>query len=618
METPLRIGLIADIHYGPSANTKEGERGLELLVETLHALDQEDLALVVDLGDRLTTTGRDEDLARLRELALAFGATRHPVVHLMGNHDGYTLTAADHERELGTGWGSHVQEIDGTQLVFFNPRLDVEQRMRFVLADEDLDWLKRTIDNPSTPSLVFSHVPLYQRSLDGNFYFERAWSDGASFRNRRAIRQALEASGSVLANIAGHVHWESVATIDGLHLLTVPSLTETFQTPEEAQAGYAILTLDADRIDIEMRGRRPGRYVLPRRAKRRWINLDSPHGERPTSLTAGFRSRFEIPFGDAGGEGADRIAPTSREDETLARVGWMYYVDQMTQQEIADRMGLPRSRVIRLLQQAVYQGVVQIRINSPASDVIDLEHRLRDRFALQHVRLAPQVTAQNASAAAGKVATEVVGRLMTQDVSLAVAWGSTLLTVARELDPRASRAKRVLPTTGGLPQNSAIGPSSVVLHFAEVLQAESLLINAPMFADDPELKDRIMRSTSVGLVLDEVANADVWLVNAVDLTRLNDLQSLTFTREVIESMGKADIVGLLGGHALRSDGTVAPHPLNDRLIAPPLSVMKNIPTKILVAAGVSKAAIVHAALRSGAIDILISDTETARALLHMA
>ena len=70
----------------------------------------------------------------------------------------------------------------------------------------------------------------------------------------------------------------------------------------------------------------------------------------------------------------------------LARVASYYYHDELTQSEIAARLGISRVKVYRLLKEARAEGIVQITINWPTSRDLGLEQRLRELFDLR-VRL---------------------------------------------------------------------------------------------------------------------------------------------------------------------------------------------------------------------------------------
>jgi DNA-binding transcriptional regulator LsrR (DeoR family) len=68
--------------------------------------------------------------------------------------------------------------------------------------------------------------------------------------------------------------------------------------------------------------------------------------------------------------------------EMLARVASMYYLDDMTQDQIAKQLGLSRPKVWRLLRQAKETGVVEITVNLPASLAMPVETELTSRFSL--------------------------------------------------------------------------------------------------------------------------------------------------------------------------------------------------------------------------------------------
>src|SRR3954462_167779 len=83
--------------------------------------------------------------------------------------------------------------------------------------------------------------------------------------------------------------------------------------------------------------------------------------------------------------------PDASEAHVQARVAWYYYVGGMTQQDIADRLGLTRLRVNRIVGQARADGTVRIDIRMPLASCVALEERLRARYDLKHVTVVPSV-----------------------------------------------------------------------------------------------------------------------------------------------------------------------------------------------------------------------------------
>ncbi|MBC7252244.1 MAG: helix-turn-helix domain-containing protein, partial [Anaerolineae bacterium] len=74
-------------------------------------------------------------------------------------------------------------------------------------------------------------------------------------------------------------------------------------------------------------------------------------------------------------------------EELLAQVASLYYEENLTQSEIARRIGTSRSTISRLLREARANGVVEIIIHYPWKTVAELERELIERFRLRHARV---------------------------------------------------------------------------------------------------------------------------------------------------------------------------------------------------------------------------------------
>ena len=79
--------------------------------------------------------------------------------------------------------------------------------------------------------------------------------------------------------------------------------------------------------------------------------------------------------------------------DEAARAGWLYYVGQMTQDQIAREMGISRQRAQRLVSRAVADRLIHVRLEHPVSACLELEQALRRRFSLTCCRVAPSLGA---------------------------------------------------------------------------------------------------------------------------------------------------------------------------------------------------------------------------------
>jgi predicted phosphodiesterase len=283
MATPLRIALIADIHHGIDQGTKLGSAALDLLQPFVAWVNAIRPDLVVELGDRINDLDKDADRQWTRDIAHAFTAVQRPCVHILGNHDANQLSHVESEDLMQTTFASHSRDVYGYHLVFWNSTVQVVDG-GFHLAPDDLVWLKADLATTALPTLIFSHLPLDNGSMIGNFYFEQAVPKGAHYAEGAAARDIIERSGKVIACVAGHTHWNARNTIDGVHYITIHSLTESFTTYPYPTGAFGILALE-DSLTVEVFGRDPALHRLPiKPLGHHWANLHRDFAPKPAHL----------------------------------------------------------------------------------------------------------------------------------------------------------------------------------------------------------------------------------------------------------------------------------------------------------------------------------------------
>ncbi|MCB2007288.1 MAG: metallophosphoesterase, partial [Rhodoferax sp.] len=281
MSETLSLGLVADIHHGAQVGTKLGPAALPLLAAFNDWANNLPLDLVVELGDRINNLDQDADRQLTQDIAAAFGKLTLPRAHLLGNHDNHDLSRVAAEAAMQTGFHSWSRDLKGFHLVFWNADTCVKGKQAFVFDAADLQWLEADLASTELPTIVFSHLPLDEGSMIGNFYFEKYFAGFAHYANAAGARAVLEESGKVILCVSGHTHWNARNTIDGIHYITIHSLSESFTTWPHPSGAYALLHVQ-DQITLEVFGRDPAYYRLPvRQPGRHWANLSRPFAPKP-------------------------------------------------------------------------------------------------------------------------------------------------------------------------------------------------------------------------------------------------------------------------------------------------------------------------------------------------
>lgn len=283
----LRIAVVADIHHGADSFTKKGTAALPLLGEFARFVAEAKPDMVLDLGDRISDRDHDHDLTLEREVAEAFRAISAPRFHICGNHDRDHLSVAENADILGQDLGNQLLDIGGWRIVLWRADSRIRRPAKdgfagFVLSEADLLWLAGVVRTADRPLAIVSHVPVSGHAQTGNYYFERN-PDASTYAGGDRVRAVLRAATVPVVCLAGHVHWNTLTTVDGIPHITCQSLTESFTTHPTPAAAWGLLEL-GEAIDWRVFGLDPfSARLATAAAARRWITPLPPFDQHPES-----------------------------------------------------------------------------------------------------------------------------------------------------------------------------------------------------------------------------------------------------------------------------------------------------------------------------------------------
>lgn len=291
--------------------------------------------------------------------------------------------------------------------------------------------------------------------------------------------------------------------------------------------------------------------------------------------------------------------------------------------EIARELGTSRSTVSRLVSAARRDGLVEIRIHDDRSDSTFLESELERRY---EVKAIVTTTSGRASAferldQVAETAARHLGLTLGSNLTVGIAWGSTISAVSRHLHPKPTTGMRFVQLNGaGNLITSGISYASEILsRFARNFGAQAQQFPVPTLFDNPATKRGMWEERSTRRVLELQRRMDVAVFSIG--SPYAEVPSQVYSggyldEDDLAQLAKHHVVGDVATIFYREDGSFAGIPLNSRSSGPEFNVLRHTRRRICVAADPSKAAGVRGALAAGLITDLIIDDHLAQALLR--
>ncbi|MFW5695696.1 MAG: sugar-binding transcriptional regulator [Alkalispirochaeta sp.] len=310
----------------------------------------------------------------------------------------------------------------------------------------------------------------------------------------------------------------------------------------------------------------------------------------------------------------------SRERAQLQKIARLYYIEDLNQRRIADKLNISMASVSRGLARAKELGIVQISIADAPDSYQDLEVRIEQDFGIKECVVTPAFERpENTYRAYASALADLFPRIAPRNAIVGVSWGETLKALGEELTGTEALRCDVVPVIGAMGTiETGVYPNSIARTFAERLGGKSYLVNAPAVLDSAETAERILQDSAFEQVHDVWQRIDLAILGASSLTEETSMyRGGIFSTEELKMLRDAGAVAATNFIFLSRDGTVIAHPLSDRIVCLPEELMRRVPNVIVAAGGPGKAPAIAATLRSGMAHILITDADTAAELVDI-
>ena len=302
----------------------------------------------------------------------------------------------------------------------------------------------------------------------------------------------------------------------------------------------------------------------------------------------------------------------------LSKVARLYYIENRNQQDIAKRLNMSMAGVSRALTRARDCGIVEIRVHDRTENDLASEALLESEYRLRESAVVVASESDDSkSVAMARALADILTRRLRDGSVLGVSWGETLRAMADYLPTVNAVKADVVPIIGAMGTiETGVYPNAIATGFARKLNGKAYLVNAPAIVSSREIcesmkQDRIFRP--VALNWDSVDTAVVSVSGVTPSDSISRLQ--IFSVDELEQLRAQGVAGATNFDFLDSDGFQIQTEIDQRILKIGFERLRNIQNLVVVAFGAHKVIPLRAVLRSGIVDVLITDQVTAQALL---
>jgi len=312
------------------------------------------------------------------------------------------------------------------------------------------------------------------------------------------------------------------------------------------------------------------------------------------------------------------MTPLRFGDDPYVWASWLYYQEEMTQNDIAETMGISRATVFAYLSEARQRGIVSISIEQGRLASLTLAQLLKSHFGLRDCFVVPNGTDdQTLGARLGAAGALTLRKFLKSGDTLAVSGGRTVMAVGDNLRIAGLQDVTVVQAIGGAIARNPVSPAQCASAFAMAVNATCVNLSAPAVASSAEAREVMVAEPLVTGQLGILLRANKALFGIASLRPNASLYSDgVFDVADLQSYIDGDAVGVLVSRFIDARGQLVEGTLDDRVIGLSLDDLLRIDLRICVAGGFDKVPAILAALRRGYPNVFITDTATARGILR--
>lgn len=305
-------------------------------------------------------------------------------------------------------------------------------------------------------------------------------------------------------------------------------------------------------------------------------------------------------------------------NEMLIRVAELYYEQKLSQNDISDILGVSRSSISRLLDEARDAGIVEIIVHNPLKSNADLSYKLREALGLRDaIVFTGKYTRSESFVRCGSTAAKLLSAVLENSQNVGITWGRATQSFVRMIEPFQYYGVSISQMVGCLGTGNPIEDGiEIAILLSRKLNGTYSNIYAPIYVSNESVYEYLLAEPQIRNAIEHASHTDIVFTGVG--TMLDDSTALVRTGHLNEKQRQAILdLGAVGhllarhydidGNEIRIDGCFP--------VAAPLSALRAPKLSVGMCTGTVMMRAVLAAVRAKYINVLIADEDLSYALI---
>lgn len=303
----------------------------------------------------------------------------------------------------------------------------------------------------------------------------------------------------------------------------------------------------------------------------------------------------------------------------LVKICKMYYLEDLSQNEIASQLFISRPQVSKLISKAKKNNIISVQINDPFSEENHVAEQLKKRYHLENA-VVVDTRGKSFSEELEMIAKSIsipLTSFASNGCVIGISAGYAAAACSRYTNIYNCRDLMFVPLIAGQSfEGESWYANANCYGFSNRLHGKYMILNTPLIVRNREAKTELEDNKAVKPVLDCYNKLDAILLGIGQTTPNSTLGKCSISKEEINWAYEHGVKAVIGASFIDAGGNEMLGTQSDYFIGIKAPQIKKCKSVIAVAVGIDKAEAIKAALKGEYVNVFCTNLATGYALLE--